>query len=480
MFKHALIQDAAYQSLLRSRRSEIHATIAGLLECDPDTVTAQSALLGHHYAEAGLSAKAAHYYTRAGQWSASRSALIEARAHFGRALALLAELSETPDRDRQELETQTALGSVLIALNGYADAATGRAFSRAAELWERLGRPSEFLRVVWGQFMFHGNRSEVAMGREVASDLLRLSRERRDSNGLVLGHICAGSALLLSGDLVGCRAHFEQVVSMYDPSAHAELGDLGIHPVAMAQSFLGLVLCWLGFPDQAVLVGESSIATARKANHIPSLASVMAVYARSLTLIPDRPRLSMILSELMKLCDEHRLPFWTAQAMIHDGWLSAQQGDTETGIASVRRGLVAFTETGASVWTGLYRALLADIHKERGELSEASDLIDNAIDFAVQSGELCLIAEVYRRKAELLLAEPMVAEQYLHKAIQIAKAQSARLFELRSTTSLAQLLASQGRRVEAGELLAPIYEWFTEGYETPDLKRAHALMLDLE
>jgi class 3 adenylate cyclase/predicted ATPase len=480
MFKHALIQDAAYQSLLRSRRHEIHASIAGLLERDLDIVNAQSALLGHHCAEAGLSAKAAHYYTRAGQWSASRSALIEARAHFASALALLAKLAETPDRDQQELETQTALGSVLLALNGYAGTETGHAFSRAAELWERLGRPSRFLRVVWGQFMFHGNRSEIAIGRQIASDLLRLSREGEDSNGLVLGHMCVGCALMLVGDLVGCRTHFEQVLSLFDPLVHAELGELGIHPVAMAQSFLGLVLSWLGYPDQAVAVGEASIAAARKANHIPSLLSVMAVYARSLTLIPDRPRLSIILNELMKLCDEHRLPFWVAQSMIHGGWLAAQQGDIETGVASVRRGFVAFTETGASAWTELYRALLADILKERGELAEASNLIDDAIDFAERTGQLCLIAEVYRRKGELQLDKPMAAEQYLRQAIQIAQTQSARLFELRSTISLAQLLAQQGRRVEAGGLLAPIYEWFTEGYETPDLKKARALLLEFE
>ena len=231
-FKHALVQDAAHGSLLRSTRQQLHAQIAEALEThSPELMDSQPELFAQHYAEAGLVEKSVAYWGKAGRRSAARSAMAEAAAQFQKGLDQLALLPDNPERQRQELEFCSALGAVLRAVKGYAAPETGHAYARARELWEQLGSPSEFLQVPYGQSRYHVYRGEFDLAQRLDEDLLRLSRQRNDSAGLVLGHLSSGRNLMFAGRFASSRSHLEEVLALYDPISHRSLvHQAGVHP----------------------------------------------------------------------------------------------------------------------------------------------------------------------------------------------------------------------------------------------------------
>ena len=288
-FKHALVQDAAHGSLLRSSRQQLHAQIAEALEThSPELMDSQPELFAQHYAEAGLVEKSVAYWGKAGQRSAARSAMAEAAAQFQKGLDQLALLPDDPERQRQELEFCSALGAVLRAVKGYAAPETGHAYARARELWEQLGSPSEFLQVPYGQSRYHVFRGEFDLAQRLDEDLLRLSRQRNDSAGLVLGHFSSGRNLMFAGRFASSRSHLEEVLALYDPISHRSLvHQAGIHPHVNSQAYLGIVLFCLGFPDQALARSSAAIAEARRLAHPPSLAVSLAIGARLLSLVGD-------------------------------------------------------------------------------------------------------------------------------------------------------------------------------------------------
>ena len=223
-FKHALVQDAAHGSLLRSARQQLHAQIAEALEAhSPEMMDSQPELFAQHYAEAGLVEKSVAYWGKAGRRSAARSAMAEAAAQFQKGLDQLALLPDNPERQRQELEFCSALGAVLTAVKGYAAPETGHAYARARELWEQLGSPSEFLQVPYGQSLYHMGRGELDLAQRLDEDLLHLSRQRNDAAGLVLGHLSSGRNLMLAGRFASSRSHLEEALALYDPIPTARL-----------------------------------------------------------------------------------------------------------------------------------------------------------------------------------------------------------------------------------------------------------------
>jgi len=265
-FKHALVQDAAHGSLLRSARRQLHARIAETLDTQSSEVMEnQPELLAQHYTEAGLIEKSVDYWDKAGRRSAARSAMAEA-AQFQKGLDQLALLPDTPQGQRKELEFYSALCAVLHVVKGHAAPETGQAYARARELWEQLGSPSEFLGVPYGQSRYHIHRGELDVAQRLDEDLLRLSRERNSSAGLVLGHLSSGMTLRIRGRLASSRSHLEELLALYDPISHSSLVDqAGIHPQNNAQSSLGLVLFCMGYPDQALARCGAAIAEARRA-----------------------------------------------------------------------------------------------------------------------------------------------------------------------------------------------------------------------
>ena len=405
--------------------------------------------------------------------------MAEAAAQFQKGLDQLALLLDNPERQRQEFEFRSALGVVLSAVKGHSAPETGHAYARARELWEQLGSPPEYLHVPYGESRYHLYRGELDLAMRLHEDLLRLSRQRNDSNGLILGHQSCGSSQMLAGRFALSRSHLEEVLALYDPISHRSLVDqAGIHPQVVSQGYLGIVLLCLGFADQALLQSNAAIAEARRLAHPPSLAAGLSLGAIQLSLGGDTSVLGERVDELVAVATEQGFPFWRAQGTIYREWVKAKNGALTEGISLLRRGLAAYRATAAETWMSHYTALLARACEIAGQIEEALALLDDALQIVDRTGERWLGAELYRHKGDLLLRQghPEAAEELYRKALGIAREQEARLWELRAAVSVAQVRRDQGRRTEAYDLLAPVYGWFTEGFDTPDLKEAKALL----
>jgi predicted ATPase len=479
-FKHALVQDAAHNSLLRSARQQLHAQIAEALEVQfPELMETQPEIFAQHYEEAGLVEKSVASWAKAGHNSAARSAMAEAAAQLQKGLDQLALLPDNPKRQRQELEFCSALSAVLRAVKGNAAPETGQAYARARELWEQLGSPSEFLRIPYGQSTYHGWRGELDLALRLDEGLLRLSRQRNDSAGLILGHLSSGAHLRFAGKFALSRSHLEEVLALYDPISHHSLvHQTGVHPHGTAQAFLGNVLFCLGYPDQAVARSNAAIAEDRRLPHPPSLAGSLTIGARLLSLVGDNVVLGEWVDQLVAVTTEQGFPYWGAQGTIYRGWVKVKNGDLAEGISLLRSGSSAYRTTGAEAGMPHFISLLARAREIAGQVEEAVTQLDDALQIVERTGERWLAAELNRYKGQLLLRQGHsdAAEELYLKALSIAVEQEAKLWELRAAASLARLRRDQGRRAEARDLLAPVYNWFTEGFGTPDLKEAKALL----
>ena len=483
IFKHALVQDAAHSSLLRTTRQQLHAQIAEALEIQfPELMETQPELLAQHYAEAGLLEKSVMYWGKAGRRSAARSALAEAAAQFQKALEQVTILPDTPERKRQELEFHSALGTVLQAIKGYAAAETGQTHARARELWEQLGCPAEFLQIPYGQSRYHIARGELDLAQRLDEDLLRVSRQRNDSAGLVLGHASCGLSLMHAGKFASSRSHLKDVLALYDPISHGSLAhQAGTHPQVVFQAYLAIVSLCIGFPDQALARSNAAISEARGLAHPPSLAAVSHLRAVLQSLVGDDTALGECADQLLAVTTEQGFPLWGALGTIFRGCFEAQNGDVREGIALLRNGSVAYRATGAEVWMPFHIALLARACDIAGQIEEAVSQLDDALQIAERTGVRWFLAELHRHKGRLMLRQGRieVAVGLYRQALSIAEEQEAKMWELRAAASLARLRRDQGRHGEARDLLAPVYGWFTEGFDTADLIEAAALLDEL-
>ena len=479
-FKHALVQDAAHGSMLRSTRQQLHARIAKALEThSPEIQDTRPELLARHFAEAGLVEKSMTFWGKAAQRSGMRSAMAEAAAQFQMGLDQLRLLPDSTGRRRQELIFLSGLGAALMAVKGFAAPETGYAYGRARALWEQLGSPSEFRQIPYGQSEYHINRGELDLAQRLAEDLLRLSYQRNDTSGLVLGHYASGLNLLLAGMFLRSRYHMEKGLALYDPSAHRFLvHQAGVHPHVNSQAFLGLVLFCLGYPDQAFAMSDAAILEARRLRHPPSLAASSSASSRLLSLVSDYTGLEKRADELIALANEQGFPRWRALGAIYRGWAITRTGDVAEGLSLLRSGSTAFRCAGDAIWTPHYTALLAEAHEIAGQIDEASKLLDEALRIVGRTGERWFAAELNRQMGRLRQRQGHfeAAETSYRQSLTIAREQCAKLWELRAGVSLARLRRDQGRHAEARDLLAPIYGWFTEGFDTPDLREACALL----
>ena len=483
-FKHALVQDAAHGSLLRSSRQQLHAQIAEALEASSSEVMdTQPELFAQHYAEAGLIEKSVTYWGKAGRRSADRSAMAEAAAQLQKGLDQLALLPDTPERRLQELEFYSALGAVLHAVKGYAAPETGHAYARARVLWEQLGSPLEFLQVPYGQSVYHMGRGELGLAQRLNEDLLRLSRQRNDSAGLVLGHLSSGRDLMLIGRFATSRSHLEDGIALYDPISHRSLGQQAGSgdPRVNLQAYSAIVLFCLGFPDQALTRSSAAIAEARRSGNPASLTLSLSLGTLPLSLVGDNATLDQRADQLVAVATEQGFPVWRAMGTVHRGWVMVKNGDVTHGISLLRSGSAAYRATGTDMWTPYNTALLARACGIAGQLEEALSLLGDALQIVEGTGQRWFAAELNRHKGRLLLrqGDSVAAEELYYIALSIAREQEAKLWELRAAASLARLRRDQGRRAEARDLLAPVYGWFTEGFDTPDLKEAKALLDEL-
>jgi predicted ATPase len=373
----------------------------------------------------------------------------------------------------------------LIVVKGFAAPETGQAYARARELWEQLGSPSELAYIPFGQSFYHVYRGELDLAQSLAEDLLRLSRQRNDAAGLVLGHLSSGRALMFAGRFAPSRSHLEEMLALHDPISHHSLvQEAAVHPQVGSLAHLGIVLFCLGLPDRALERANAAIAEARRLALPASLASSLSLGAILLSFVGDDVTLENWVDQLVEVATEQGFPAWRAAGTIYRGWVKTRRGDVVEGVEGIsllRNGSVAYRATGAEAAMSHFITFLARAYGIAGRVEEGLALLDDTLRIIEGTGERWVEAELNRHKGQLLLRQghSEAAEELYHKALSIAEEQEAKLWELRAAASLARLRRDQGRSAEARDLLAPVYGWFTEGFETPDLKEAKALLEEL-
>jgi class 3 adenylate cyclase/predicted ATPase len=492
LFKHALIQEAAYQSLLKSTRQQYHLRIAQVLaERFPDIRETQPELLAHHYTEAGLMVQAVPYWQRAGQRAVERSAHLEAIAHLSKGLEVLASLPDTPERTQQELLLQTTLGGALMATRGHAAPEVEQAYGRAWELCRQVEETPELCRVLVGLHMFYRQRAEVQTSYEVGKQLFTFAQGVQDSQFLLEAHQALGTTLYFMGEFVQARVHLEQGVTLYNPLQHRSHAILyGQDPGVICLSTLSRALWALGYPDQAVQRLQESLALAQRLSHPFSLSFALYVAAVVYQYLHQVPATQEHTEALMAISTEQGFRLRVAQARILLGWTLVEQGQVAEGIAQMRQSVAAYGATGADLGRPYYLTLLAEAYGKAGQVEEGLTALAGAMT-AAQRNRICSNeAEIYQLQGDLLLRQamggsdslvkpPPEAEACLHQALDVARRQGAKSLELRTAMSLSRLWQQYGKRAEARQLLAPIYGWFTEGFDTADLQDAKALLEEL-
>jgi class 3 adenylate cyclase/predicted ATPase len=491
LFKHALIRDAAYQSLLKSTRQQYHRQIAQVLEARfPETVETQPELLAQHYTEAGLSAQALPYWQRAGERATQRSAYEEAISHLTRGLELLKTLRDTPERAEQELRLLIALGAPLVATKGYSAPEFQAAYTRARELCGQLGETPWLFPVVWGLWVFSFFRGELRTARQLSEQLLSLAQSTQDPAFLLEAYLALGSTLLRMGELPSARVHLEQGIALYNPQYHGSHAFLyGQDPKVVCVSELALALWLLGYPDQAMKSSQEAITLAHELAHPFSVAFALVTFAAMIRLCRDVEATKAQAERALTYVTEQEFPNWIMFATLLQGWALAEQGQGERGIAQIRQGLATYRAMGSELQRSYFLALLAEAYGKGGQVGDGLTTLAEALAVVDRTDEHFYEAELYWLKGELTLQQAGVrgpeaevqkeAEACFHKAIEIARRQQAKSLELRAVMSLSRLWRQQGKKDEARQLLAEIYGWFTEGFDTKDLQEAKTLLDEL-
>jgi predicted ATPase/class 3 adenylate cyclase len=482
IFKHALVQDAAYGTLLRQRRQQLHARIAATLEQRfPEIVAAQPGLLAQHCAEAGLAEKAVDYSLIAGQQALARSALVEAAAQLRKGLDVLAGVPDGPWRRQQELELQRALGPVLAATKGYGAADVGETLARARALAEQIDRPEHLVPLIHVQWQFHLIRAELKRALSLAEQLEKVGVAQNDVAVQLLGRRAHGVTRYHLGEFIAARVLLELCVGLSNPAHRAVGAGLSEDPNATMLAQLAVTLAHLGYVDQASSRLNEALSEARRLRHPHTLANVLG-YATSMQSLTRSPELQRHAEEFLALSTEHGLSYWSAWAMSARGRSSTALGQPHEGLALLRQGLVAFRATGAVIGTPRMLVWLAESHAVLGGLADGLDCLAEAAQIIEATKERVHEAEVRRLRGDLLRAtgDRSGAERSYRQALAVAQRQSAKIWELRAATSLARLWRQEGNRTEARNLLAPIYNWFIEGFDGPDLIEAKALLDGLQ
>lgn len=482
-FKHALVQDAAYSTLLRTRRQQLHGRIAGTLERQfPEIASAQPELMAQHCASAGMIEKAVDYWDRAGRSAVQRSTMAEAAAHFGKALKLIANLLKSPERECQERSLQLALAGALTAAKGWASPEAGDAYTRARELCRDAPEGAQIATAWSGAYSFLHNSAEIRAAHELADELLVLSEHRNDSDTKLIAHRSLGISLLFRAQFSRSLVHLRRALDFYKQAEHRP-PQLTPHDVRVTcESFVAWLLLLLGQADQALAQSQRALAWARELSHPYTLAFALHVNCVFHQLREDAAILGERAEELVALATEHRFPHFVGSGTSFRGWaMLAMGGSIEEAISDMRWGLATKRATGAEIKLPYYLGLLAEAHRRANRVADGMTLLDEALGVVERTDERWYVAELYRLKAEALIARSDLddAERWLSRALETAQMQRAQFWELRAATSMARLWRDQGRRTEARNLLAPIYRSFIEGFDTRDLKEVAALFAEL-
>jgi tetratricopeptide (TPR) repeat protein len=444
-----------------------------------DLVERQPELLAHHLTAAGDTKRAVDQWLKAGQYAAERSAHIEAIRHFERGLAAVAALPEGSARDQQEVELQLARGLSLFTTKGFISTEASEAYTRACELAEQRRDARQLFTAVYGLWQSTNGSGRVAVSRPLSDRLLKLTMDEADDGLRLQAHHSAWATCLFAGEPVTAREHSEAGRRLYDPERHGSHRLLyGGHDPGACSRFLGALVEWtLGYPEQALVLGNDALALAQRIDHPFSLAAAL-LYNTVLLLDRGEPELALErLGMYEDLAAEQRLGFSIDPRILHGAALTAQ-GAPEEAVARLREGLAG--RLGA-VYGPLGRARLAEALASQREHTAALSAAKEGLDVQKQTGCLQWDAELHRLEGIALLGLNRLeeAQRAFEEALRIARRQQATAYELRAATSLARLWGEQGRRAKARDLLAPVYGWFTEGFDTADLREAQALLNQL-
>lgn len=484
-FKHALVQDAAYESLLKSSRRELHHRIGTVLEERfPGTVDTEPEILAHHYTKAGLTEEAVIHWHKAGQRAKERSANVEAISHLTQGIDLLGQLPNSEERIEQELDMQMALGTALMSTKGFAAPEVEGTFSRALELCQRVGKTPKRFSALWGVSYFYGVGSPGAKATELTKQLFHLAQSEGDQGQRLVAHRQLGAGLVNSAKYTEALKILKQGVGLYDQEKHGSLAyvygqDIGV----VCRQWLAWALWFLGYPDQALAMSRETILLARETSH-----PMTEVYIAVFTAMFHRFRretepAKKFADKAVKEAADQRFGLFLASANVLRGSLLTAESMAD-GIALMQEGLSGWRATGARLFVPFYLGMLAEAHGAAGRAAEGLAALDEAqaiADRGGEDGERNWDAELCRIKGELLLHSSCddQAEECFQKALELARSQRAKSWELRAAISLSRLWTRRGQQKEAQELLQGIYDWFTEGFDTPDLIDAKALLDEL-
>jgi tetratricopeptide (TPR) repeat protein len=483
-FKHALVQDAAYSTLLRSRRQQLHARVAATLEGRfPDIIAVQPALLAHHCEEAGLTEKAVEYWLAAGRQAWARSATAEAVSLLRRGLALVPALPDGDWRRERELDLRVALGRTLTANRGWGAPELAEVHARARDLALTMNRPRALLFALWGQFLDQWARADLKRARQLAAELRELGETIGDVLTEVLGCVASANTCFQTGEFTAGRQYLEKGLALYDTAHRASYSELLSNGVRVElRTHLSWVLACLGHLDQALFQSNMALEEARRLSRPLTLASALGyVWVTGSLVRVELGSLLQCTDESLALATEHELENYLMMALIERGWCLAALERADEGIPLLTAGVASCRDLGLIAWRPWALTLLGDACRIAGQWQAALEHFGEARCLAEQTEDQWFQAETLRLTGDVPAAtgDPAAAEASYHETIAIAQQQSAKLWELRAANGLARLWREQGKRIEGRDLLAPVYGWFTEGFDTADLKEAKGLLNEL-
>ncbi|HET7666370.1 MAG TPA: hypothetical protein VFK56_09925, partial [Mycobacterium sp.] len=482
-FKHALIQDAAYQSLLKSTRQQHHQRIATAIEAQfPETVESQPELLAHHYTEAGVIAQAVFYWLAAANRALHRHANQEAANHATRGLELLATQPDTPQRAERELALQQVLAPALSFVIG--PHSVEHIHARAYELAREVGAASAMFPALSGLAYGKILRGQMREARALAEEYLELAESQDDALVLAAGHWMLAYTAWWQGDIREALSHSRKGLKFYNPDQHlAGIAAYNQNPGIVCGYLHGLANWVLGYPTQASEAMEQTLAHAKELRHPYSIGIVLLFSAQLAQLRREPEPARLHAEEALNVSTESGAPALALWCLLPRGWALAQQGEVAAGIAEIRESMDRRRAFGMRAVWPWYLALVAEAYGLTGDFDAGLRALDEALDWVRRNDERLYLAEVHRIRGELLLRQPVSdpaeAETRFEQALAVARDQEAKSWELRAAMSLARLWLCEGRRDEARQLLAPVYAWFTEGFDTADLIEAKALLNEL-
>jgi class 3 adenylate cyclase/tetratricopeptide (TPR) repeat protein len=466
-FRHALIQKAAYESLLKTTRGSYHQRVANVLATHPDRTNAYPPeLVAQHFTLGGLADKAIPIWLEAAGRSLRRSANLEACAQAEGGLSCIRELGSPPPLRPAELMLQTMKGTALIATRGWGVPDVGEAFERAAEISMTLSG-AQHTSALWGLWAYRFMRGELAIAREYAEQMLRIGEETGDSSIAIEGHWTLGATLYWLPDLAGSRKHLEAAVRMYDRETHSQNAFVyGQDPGVSARAWLMFVLAHSGHTSDAIRCGKEALELAKAVDHPFSTAWALAANALLRIEVNDVEGVLTLGNEALRYCMDQEQAFWVANLMMAVGWAKTRSGQASEGVAMAERGYAAYEATGVRLILSFFAAMLTDCHLAAGDVEGAQKWLARGVEIAEAQKEAPIVPSLLLIKAALAMRsatpDPMAAIVALREAMAKASEQGLRIRELQAASALAQLLLATGDRDGARAVLEPIVTWFQE------------------